>query len=148
MRTLLVTVELVSASIWVGGLVAIALVGGIVRTQLAPPARVEFFRVLGRRYLVVGGASLVLALVCGGVLLAAGDWTPARSAAVGVAVALVLVTTAGVIQARALTRARRVALAGTSDAGLRRRTLAAAALRMLIAVLTVVLVVLAAVLAA
>jgi hypothetical protein len=145
-RALLVAVELLSASVWLGGLVAIPLVGRIVRAQLEPAARVEFFRVLGRRYLAVGGGSLVVALACGAALLARGGWTNAKTVAVALAGALLVTVGAGVMQARALTRARREALEtgdpGAGQLGLRAST--AAVLRIGIAALSVALVALAA----
>jgi len=147
-RALLVAAELLSASVWLGGLVAIPLVGRIVRSQLGPAERVAFFRALGRRYLALGGGSLVVALACGAALLARGGWTEAKLVAVALACALLVAVGAGVVQARALTRARRAALeAGDPDAGqlrLRARARAAAALRVAIAALSVALVALAA----
>jgi uncharacterized membrane protein len=147
-RTLLIAVEVLAGSIWIGGLVVIAVVARIVREQLEPAARVEFFRSLGRRYLWVGGGALLVALVAGGLLLAGGGWTWEKTASVAVAAGLVLVTAAGVVQARSLTVLRRQAAEepahGPLAARIRRRARVALFDRALIAALTVALVVVAA----
>jgi uncharacterized membrane protein len=146
-RAALVAIELLAASVWVGGLVAIAVVARCAREQLEPAARVGFFRSLGRRYLRVGGTALVVAYAAGALLLRGGGWTDLDSAIVAAAAALVAVTLAGVVQARALTRLRAALLAGDPrlDAGyVARRARRAGALRGLIAAATVTLVVLAA----
>ena len=149
-HTLLVVFELIAASIWIGGLVAIGLVAHIVRQTLESRARISFFRSLGRRYLRVGGSSLVVALVCGALLLVPGDWTNEKAVALAVAFALVLVTVVAVIQARRLTVLRQAALEGGGTAtGLAilvdRRAHRAAILRAAIGLLTLALVVTAAV---
>jgi hypothetical protein len=151
MDALLVAVELVGASVWIGGLVAVAVVARVARGQLDPPARVAFFRSLGRRYLRVGGTALVVAYADGAVLLARGPWSDARSVALGCAVALACVTLAGVAQARSLTRLRTAALAGDpriAEGDVVRHARRAAALRGLIAALTLAVVLAAAVLLA
>jgi hypothetical protein len=149
MRVLLAAIELVSASVWVGGLAAVAVVARVARRQLDPPARVAFFRDLGRRYLRVGGVALVVAYAAGAALLARGSWSDGKSVALGCALALALVTAVGVSQARSLTRLRTAALAGDpriADADVARRARRAGALRGLIAILTLAVVVSAAVL--
>ena len=148
MHAALVTVELLAASVWIGGLAAIAVVARCVREHLDPPTRISFFRSLGRRYLRLGVSSLVVAYAAGAGLIATGDWSNIKSAIVGTAAALLLVTITGVVQARALTRLRAAALAGDprlDDRDIERRALRAAALRGLIVVASVALVVLAAV---
>jgi len=136
---------LLGACVWVGGLVAIAVVTHTVRSELDRGAQVAFFRALGRRYLVVGGSGLAVALVAGGVLLAGRGWDGTALAAVVVAVALVLVTVAGVQQARGVTRLRvRAARDATLAAGLARSARRAGALRGAIALLSLVLLALAA----
>jgi hypothetical protein len=56
-----VFVLLLATSIWIGGLVAIAIVARVARHELDLPTQIAFFRRLGRRYLVVGGGSLAVA---------------------------------------------------------------------------------------
>ena len=106
MTSITVFVLLLATSIWIGGYVAIAIVARVARHELDAPTRVAFFRRLGRCYLIVGGGSLAIALGSGGSLLALGDWTPTKTAAVALGLALALATVVGVIQARGLTRLR------------------------------------------
>ena len=149
-RTLLVVVELVSASIWVGGLIAIGVVARVARLTLEPARRIDFFRLLGRHYLRVGGSSLLVALACGAGLLADGDWAGAKSVAAALGIALVLTTIAGVVQARSLTVLRRSALEDGAPTALLvrvdRKARSAALLRGAIGVLTLALLVVSAVL--
>lgn len=148
MHAALVTVELLAASVWIGGLAAIAVVARCARALLDGTARVAFFRELGRRYLGVGAGALAVAYAAGAGLIASGRWTDVTSAIAAVAAALVVVTLAGVVQARSMTRLRTAALAGDPPLGgdhLAARARRAGALRGLIAALTVALVVLAAV---
>jgi uncharacterized membrane protein len=145
-RAFLVVVEVLAASVWIGGLVTIGIVAQIVRRQLEPAARVSFFRSLGRRYLTVGGSSLLVALASGALLLARGPWAGEKT--VAVAAALVLATAAGVAQARSLTVLRQGALEDALQSRLadriRRRARTATFLRALIGSLTIALVVIAA----
>ena len=107
MTAVAVFVLLLATSVWIGGFVAIAIVARVARHELDLPTRIAFFRRLGRRYLVVGGGSLAVALGSGGSLLALGDWTPTKTVAAALGIALALATVVGVIQARELTRMRR-----------------------------------------
>jgi uncharacterized membrane protein len=147
----LLAVHLLAASIWVGGFVAIGVVARIARRTLDPPARIAFFRSLGRAYGRVGGASLAVALGTGAVRLSGSISTAAGLAAVATAAALLVATAAGVRQARAMTRLRSAALRVGDDPGsartVRRATIAATALRGAIGLLTLALVVLAAIVA-
>jgi uncharacterized membrane protein len=150
-RPVLVFVTLLSASVWVGGFVAIAVVARIARSRLDPAARVSFFRALGRRYGIVSGSALVVMLVGGALLLTDHAWDATAACAVAVAAALVLATVAGVAQARGMTRLRRRALDEPDDRALaarvRRGAGRAAALRATIGALSLVLLALASVLA-
>lgn len=147
-----VCVALLGASVWVGGLVAIAVVARIARRQLGRPAQVAFFRTLGREYAVIGTPALVIALAAGGMLLEERAWDDTTLGTVLVAAALVLATAAGVAQARGMTRLRSRALREPDDPALafqvRRGAALAGALRAAIGVLSLVLLALAAVLAA
>lgn len=106
----LVFLALLGACVWVGGLVAIAVVARAARATLEPPARIAFFRALGRSYATVGGAALVIALGSGMALLSDHRWSAMALAAVLVSAALLLVTAAGVRQARGMTRLRQQAV--------------------------------------
>ena len=148
MHATLVAVELLAASVWVGGLVCIAVVARCAREQLDTATRVAFFRSLGRRYLRVGLGALLIAYGAGALLIGTGHWSAVKSALAITAAALVVVTCTGVVQARALSRLRLTALAGDPRLGedyIARRAHRASALRGLIALLTIGLVVLAAV---
>jgi hypothetical protein len=145
----LISVELVAASIWVGGLIAIAVVARAASATLAPPERIAFFRALGRAYAVVGCLALLVALAVGAILLAGHPWDGLLIATALIAGALVLALAAGMAQARAMTRLRRRALAAPELGDrVRRGAALAGALRGAIGVLTLTLVVLAAALIA
>jgi hypothetical protein len=147
-RPVLVFLALLGGSVWVGGFVAIVVVARIARGQLERRAQIAFFRALGRRYLVVGGVSLVVALAAGGVLLAEHAWDGVVLAALLVAAGLVLVTAAGVVQARRLSRLRARAVGDEALAAQVRRSAGQAGmLRGAIGLLSVALLALAAVLA-
>lgn len=147
----LVFVALLGACVWVGGFVAIGVVARIARRQLERPAQVAFFRALGRSFGVVGGSALIVALASGAALLSDRAWGATALAAAVVAVALALVTGAGVAQARGMTRLRQGALREPGDgvlvARVRRGALRAAILRASIGALSLGLLALAAVLA-
>ena len=143
----LVAIELFAASVWVGGLFCLAIVARCAREQLDTPTRVAFFRSLGRQYLRVGLGALAIAYGAGAPLIGTGHWSAVKSALAITAAALVAVTCIGVVQARALSRLRLAALAGDPRLGddyIARRARRASALRGLIALLTIGLVVLAA----
>jgi uncharacterized membrane protein len=151
-RSALLGLLVFSAAVWVGGLVAIAVVARVARRTLAPAERVAFFRGLGRSYGGVGGTALGVALVTGALLAVQRPWDGLRSASAAVAGCLVATTAVGVVQARAMTRLRAAALGGPTDPELatrvRRGARRAAALRGGIAVLSLTLVALGALLAA
>jgi hypothetical protein len=110
-QALLVFVALLAASVWIGGLVAIAVVARIARTQLAPTDQVTFFRTLGRDYAKVGTSALVVALACGAALLAQhGADDTGRWIAVALGALVVVASLGGMRQARAMTRLRREGL--------------------------------------
>lgn len=147
----LLTVLILSTSVWVGGYVAIAVVARTATTALDPIHRVALFRSLGRNYLRVGLTALVIALAASAALLHDHPWDTALIVAVIVAVALILSLAFGVIQARRMTRLRRSALADPADQNTAARLASAAhrtaALRGLIGLLSLVTVVLGSVLA-
>jgi hypothetical protein len=145
----LVAVELVAASIWVGGLIAIFVVARIASSTLGPAERIAFFRALGRTYGIVGSVALLVALAVGAILLDGHPWDGLLIATAIVAGALLLALATGMAQARAMTRLRRRALeAPALGERVRRGAALAGALRGAIAVLTLALVVLAAALVA
>ncbi len=149
-QTILVAVFASSASIWVGGYVAIAVVARATAT-LVPAQRVAFFRALGGAYLRVGGVALVVALGTGAGLLRDHAWDGILVATLVLAVALVVAMCLGVAQARLMTRLRRGALAAPEDPALAQRirsgARSAVLLRAAIGLLNLALVVLGSLLA-
>ena len=145
--TPLVAVELIAACIWVGSLVCRALVANVARKVLDGPSQVTFFRAIGRRYGVVGTASLLVAIGAG-VALAwpPSSWSGTIDAAVALSGVLVLATAAGMAQARTMTTLRRQAMSSPDDhdVAVRRGRLVAGGLRGLMAVVTLAVLVLAA----
>lgn len=143
MTSLTLFTLLLATSIWVGGFFAIAIVARVARRELDEPTRIAFFRGLGRRYLAIGGGSLAVALGSGGILLASGDWTAAKTVAVALGVALAIATVAGVVQARRMTRLRQRSVHDRYDtalaAAVRTATIRATLLRASIGALTAML---------
>jgi hypothetical protein len=133
-----------AGAVWVGGLVAIFVVARVARRTLPPCERVAFFRGLGRAYGLVGGMALAVALGCGAALLYGRSWDGTLVAAAVLAACLVIVTGAGVAQARRMTRLRQRAQRQPGNkklAGLvRRGVLSAAVLRAVIAALSLALI--------
>lgn len=137
-----------AASVWLGGYVAIAVVMYAARRSLEAPARVAFFRALGRAYLPVGGAALALACLTGAMLLWSRPATGLTFSLAAIAASIVIVLAVAVVQARRMTRLRRAHLGepGNTQLGatVQRVGRAAVALRGLLGLLSVVAVVLAA----
>ena len=113
---ILITVELLAVSVWVGSLVCLAVVASAARASLDAQARVTFFRALGRRYGIVGDGALAVAIGIGLTMAwPPASWDRLEDAAVALAGALVVATAIGVRQARAMTRLRRHSLANDTD---------------------------------
>ncbi|HVV31105.1 MAG TPA: hypothetical protein VHC41_09510 [Mycobacteriales bacterium] len=150
-ETALLAVLLLASSIWVGGFIAIGVVARVVGRTLQTADRVAFFRALGRSYGVVGGIALLVTLGTGAALATNHDWDGTMLATLIVAVALVVVTAVGVVQARRMTRLRQRALAQPGDGSITAQVAGGArdatALRAGIGLLTFTLLALAAVLA-
>ena len=145
----IVALEILSASVWIGSLVCLAVVSQAARKVLEGPAQVAFFRAVGRRYAIVGTGSLLVAIGTG--LAMAGPpptWSATIDAAVALAGLLVLATAAGMAQARAMGTLRRRAMSSPAEpaarAAARRGRRVATALRLLRAADTLAIVVLAA----
>ena len=148
--TPLIALHALTASIWVGGLVAIFVVSRAATATLEPAQRVALFRSVGRSYGIVGSAALLVALASGALLLRGHPWNATLIAATIIAALLLLALAAGMAQARAMTRLRSRALTdpgGALDPEVRRGAVRATALRGAIALLTLILAVLGASLA-
>lgn len=141
--------NLLAAMVWTGGMVAVTVATVAARRALEPAEQVRFFRALGRRYeIVASGALLVFAVT--GVALAGrpSDWTGAESAVAALTALVAVLTIVGVLNARAVQRLRSQALAKSDDAldrRLRNAARTAAAVRILIAAVTLAAVITAAV---
>jgi len=145
----LVAVELIAASIWVGGMVCLAIVAKAARGVLDDSSQVAFFRAVGRRYGMVGTASLLIAIAAGLALSwPPSSWSRTIDAAVALAGVLIVATIAGMMQARAMTALRRTLIASPGDSStaeaLRRGRLLANGIRGLMGLLTLAIVILAA----
>ncbi|HEY5335994.1 MAG TPA: hypothetical protein VIJ71_08235 [Mycobacteriales bacterium] len=136
-----------AGAIWVGGLVAIAVVARVATRSLDAAARVRFFRGLGRTYGIVGTTALVVAYGAGAYLAYGRPWNGQLTATATVATALVVVTAAGIISARRMSRLRRRLLEQPADtelaAAVHGGATQAGVLRGLIAVLSIALLALA-----
>lgn len=148
-RTLLITIELLAASVWIGSMVCLVLVSDIAKRVLEPSARVQLFRTIGRAYGIAGSAALLIAIAVGLVLAGMpSNWSTTTTAAVILSGILVALTAAGMAQARRMTVARRRSLASPEDAdaseAVRRGARSAGILRGVMGVCTLAIVVLAA----
>lgn len=140
-----------ASSLWLGGLVAIAIVARVATQTLDPATRVAFFRGLGRSYGLVGSAALALAYGTGAALLREQGWDLTVVAATVLAIALAATLALGMLQARQMTQLRRRAVDDPGNAALatraRRGAVRAYVLRGLIAALSLTLLALGVLLA-
>lgn len=150
-EAIVLAVLLLSTSIWVGGYVAIAVVARAATATLGPSDRVAFFRHLGRTYIWVGLPALVVALICGAVLVRGQDRGALLVTTAAAAVVLLVSLGVAVAQARRMTVLRRAQLGSPDDDRLseqvRRGARAAGLLRGVLGLLSIALVVLGAFLA-
>jgi len=143
---LLVTILVLSTSVWIGGYVAIAVVSRTAAATLEPAHRVAFFRTLGRSFLWVGTPALVLALASGALLVRHHPWNAALIISLVITVMLVALLAAAVRQARRMTRLRHTALQAGEDPttvpAIQRGRHSAGIMRAALGVLSLILVVL------
>jgi hypothetical protein len=147
-RTVMLVLGTLAASIWIGSLVCLALVARVARRTLDGRSFVVLFRDVGRLYRMVGTTSLVVAIVVALVLA----W-PITAAGLDLAILvatafLVIVTTAGMMQAGRMTVRRLHALKDPHDQvaadEVRRGAAVAGLLRGLIGLSTLTIIVLGA----
>jgi hypothetical protein len=145
------SVLVLATSVWVGGLVTVAVVARIATRTLPPADRVALFRGLGRAHGIIGGLALLLAMGIGALLVADRPWSWLLTTAAVAAAALLVTTAVGVRQARHMTRLRSRSAACPADSqveiDVHRGAVRAAVLRALIGVLSLTLVVLGVLLA-
>lgn len=149
MNAPLVAVELIAASIWVGGMACIAVVAKVAREVLDEASQVAFFRSVGRRYSVLGTTALLVTIAVGLAL----SWPSLSSsrtidAALSLAGVLLVATIFGMRQARAMTTLRRIMIANPADSSVANSLLRgrrwANAIRGLMALITLAIIILAA----
>jgi hypothetical protein len=140
---------MLAVSIWVGSLVCLVLVSRVASRELDAASRIALFRGIGRLYGIIGTAALAVAIF-GGVVIAwpLSELGRTGNAVLVVAGVLVLVTAAGMVQARRMTPRRRHAIEmpedGRSAQSVRRGAALAGVLRGSIALLTLVILLLGA----
>jgi putative copper export protein len=129
--TLVRSLHLIGAAVWVGGMVMLALAVGAVRRTVPEEGRIALFRALGRRFLVAGGVAMVV-LIATGVDLAndrLAAWSDLTDTEYGerllaklgvVALVIGLTLFHSLVQGPALSRLRAQALERPDDKELRR----------------------------
>lgn len=145
----LAAVLLAAGGMWLGGLLTVPLLATTTSRLVAPAVRAEFFVVFGRRFAMLMGAVLALALLAAGTLVTIRS-EPLTYGALALVVALLVSTAVGIAQARRMSGLRRAAAregaGGEGSAGgrgLRRNAVVANALRAFIGLLSVALMVIA-----
>jgi putative copper export protein len=150
--------HLIGGAIFVGGMVMLGLVAGTARGVLGDRERIELFRVIGRRFLLVGGLALLTAIATGIDMASDRDvWGTLTDTTYGKTLLAKLILVAGVVlltafhslvQGPALSKLRERALARPEDgelqATIRRRSAQAGVVSALNLLATLAIVVLAA----
>jgi hypothetical protein len=148
-RTILIAVELLAGSIWVGSLVCLALISRVARRVLDAPSRITLFRSVGRLYGIVGTGALVVAIAAGVAIAGRpAHWSGSVTASILLSVVLVAFTGAGIVQARAMTVRRQGGVDAphevSTENAIRRGAAMAGVLRGVMSLLTLIIVVLGA----
>jgi hypothetical protein len=148
-RMVLLAIEMLATSVWVGSLVCLALVSSVARRVLDGPSRVAFFRGIGHIYGRVGTCALLVAIAAGVAIAGRpSHWETTVSLAISLSVLLVALTFVGMAQARRMTVQRQRALDAPRDASIARQVgrgaAVAGALRGSIALVTLVILALGA----
>ena len=148
-RTVLIALEMVAGSVWVGSLVCLALASSVARRVLDGQSHVALFRSIGRVYGIVGTGALLLAIASG--LALAGRpsrWSVAVTTSIVLSLLLAGLTGVAMRQARVMTIRRQRVLDDPSDEPaarlIRRGATTAGALRGAMGLLTFVILVLGA----
>ena len=109
--------NLLTAMVWTGGMVAVTVVTVAARNALAPADQVRFFRALGRRYGIVAGGALFTFAVTGAALAGhPSSWTGTEATVAALTALVAVLTIIGVLNARAVQRLRSQAMAKSDDA--------------------------------
>jgi copper resistance protein D len=117
--------HLIAATVWAGGLVFLGLAATVARRTIPDRERLDFFRLLGRRFAVVGGIALLILIVTGSNMASDrhvwGDLTDTSygrtllAKLILVALVIVLTIVHSLVQGPALSRLRRQALLHPND---------------------------------
>jgi uncharacterized membrane protein len=120
--------HLIGGATFAGGMVMLGLVATVARRTIPDQARIEFFRVLGRRFLWVGGSALLIAIATGTDMASDRDvWGSLTDTTYGkmllaklilVGVVVVLTTFHSLVQGPALSRLREQAILRPDDEAL------------------------------
>ena len=150
-QSILLTILILSTSVWVGGYVAIVVVARTTTTTLDSASRIAFFRSFGRSYFWIGCPALLVALITGGLLLRGRELDALVICTIVLAVVLLALFALAVVQARRMTTLRTRAVEHSDDEHVamrvRRGGRTAGILRAVLGVLSLVLVVLGSFLA-
>jgi putative copper export protein len=149
MDTTVRALHLIAAAIWAGGLVFLAVAVGVARKTVSERERIELFRGLGRRFLLVGGIALAVAIATG--IDMADDRIPSwsdlgatqygrtlRDKMIVVALLVVLTLIHSLVQGPALRRLREQAVARPDDAELASRIRRTSAINGVVQLLTLI----------
>lgn len=139
----LIFINLLATSIWIGGAVAVVFVTRTARRRLTPADQIAFFKDFGKTWGIVGTSALLVALASGAILIADQGWTTTATIAAIVAGLLLLTTFLAMRQARRISELRRDLLDHSTDE-LRQKQVRAAAkrasqMRGLLGILTLIL---------
>jgi putative copper export protein len=63
--TIVRTLHLLGAAVWAGGIVFLGVAATVARRSVPPRERIAFFRLLGRRFLMLAGAAMLLLIATG-----------------------------------------------------------------------------------
>ena len=147
--TLELSLHLIAAAVWVGGVVFLGLAATAARSTVSPRERIALFRLLGRRFLLLAGGALAVLIATGAGMAADGSYGERLRQKLGVvAIAVALTAFHSFVQGPALSRLRERALDHPEDESLageiRRRSARAGVVQVLILVSTLAILVMAA----
>jgi putative copper export protein len=153
------SLHLIGAAVWAGGLVFLGVAAMVARRTIPPAERIEFFRMIGRRFALLAGASALLIAATGADMAAdrLASWSAPLDTSYGrilfakiVLFALTLMEAAihGAMLGPRIGRLRQASLATPDDAALqarlRRATVVSGVLSVLMLAQTAAILVLAA----
>jgi len=146
--TFQLSLHLIAAAVWVGGVVFLGIAATAARKTVSPRERIALFRAIGTQFLRTAAAALAV-LIATGTDMADGTYSDRlRQKLVVVGIAVALTAYHSFVQGPALSRLRERALDHPDDAELaavvRRRSAQAGVVQVLILVSTLAILVMAA----